>query len=168
MTLRPILLVTGSRALCDTEAAEAWAIDVIESAICREGPLVGVVTGDARGPDAWAIESATMREQPWTRYDLDGLLTRCAGPRQPWALLGTRERTSPRRWPLVRNEAMVAAVAAAVASGRYTARALALRAPWARTNGTAHTIGLCRRAGIAAAEYVCPSECGPQSAMVRP
>ena len=57
-----------------------------------------------------------------------------------------------KRWPLKRNAAMVRDVA--VLSTRYIVTVLALRASWSPTNGTGHTIGLARTAGLPVEERV--------------
>lgn len=156
MTALPhILLVTGSRALADFAAAERWAADAIAEAMHVSGADI-VVAGDARPVDTEAIDRAARLGLRWTRFDLAGMITRSNGSCRPWASVGERESTSRKVWPLRRNEAMVDAVREAVASRRYTASAVAFRAPWACTNGTAHTAQLCRDRGIAVVEHVCP------------
>ncbi len=172
VTIPYILVVTGSRALCATAAAESWARGEICDALCdlaMRGLATVVVTGDAPGPDVWAIHEAASCALRWIRYGLDGWRTEGEGfvKREPVAWC-TAEEVPKRgtraysRWPLTRNRVMVAAVKRAVAAGEYTASALALAAPWARTHGTQHTIGLLTRAKIAAATHVCPAEYGPQ------
>ncbi len=168
MTLPHILLVTGSRALEDTPDAAAWGRGIVGESVRALASNAVVAAGDATGPDAWAIGEARMSRLTWTRFDLDGMLVRSSGQRRPWSMAGERESTPRKVWPLRRNEAMVLEIAAAVASGRYTASALALRAPWARTNGAAHTTTLCMQHNVAYSAHTCPSEYGPQSVMVRP
>lgn len=160
-----ILLVTGSRRLRDTPAAAAWAEALVAAAI--EALALGsvVVFGDARGPDRWAQYHATRRGMRWTRYDLDGLFTRRDGTRGTWANFGTQGSLSHHRWPLARNTAMVEHVAEAVAQRGYTASALALVAPWAKTSGTLHTAGECARVGIVADVHKCPTEFAPIAAL---
>ena len=56
-----ILLVTGSRALTATPAARAWACTLVQRAVDELTPRDLIVTGDARGPDAMATDSAARR-----------------------------------------------------------------------------------------------------------
>jgi hypothetical protein len=170
----PILLVTGARALADTAAAAIWAQDAIDEALAgmpRHGLLV---TGDAAGPDRWALDVAgepfdNDLSRSWERWGLDGevrgglvygseLLAR-------WIAAYALAHVERCRVPLVRNGAMVGCVAARAGRGARVV-VLGLVAPWARTRGTAHTLGLARRAGLWTDERVCPAALGPRE--VRP
>ena len=136
-----IALITGARTLAANDAARAW----LRGRLDALAPTI-IHAGDATGPDAWALEFAAERGTPWRRWSLNGF---CYYPRSaplPW---GTRGKTPARRWPLERNRRMVEQVAT-VDSGAIV---LALRDPSSRTQGTAHTIGLARRAGLTVEEW---------------
>jgi hypothetical protein len=148
-----VLLITGSRALHDRggAAAERWCRGILGAAVATHAPT-RVVAGDARGPDAWAEAAARDGGVLFVRFDLAGKVVRDS------VYLGHWEREAPppvgsaarKRWPLRRNTAMVLS---AIRYGREhgcPVRCLALPAPagWSRTHGTAHTVGLCERAGI--------------------
>jgi hypothetical protein len=151
-----ILLVTGSRALRSTNASESWARTIIESVIGELPETAVVVTGDAIGPDRWALRAASWRGLRTRAYRLDGvrfdshngLSTRWCEPEQIAAL-------SVRRLPLERNRVMVQQIAGA--GGDWTT--LALFAPWAKRHGTAHTVQLVRDAGGVVVDHTCPAEC---------
>ena len=149
-----LILVTGSRALAGHAEARAW----LRAELDARRPAV-VVTGDARGPDRWAVQHV-LGGVPWV-YRLDGSTTDGFGDRiGAWAGEPAPMRGTPahRRWPLVRNAAMVAEVARTV--GSYDVTVLALRCADATTHGTEHTIGLARRAGLAVVERVFAREAG--------
>lgn len=154
-----ILLVTGSRALADTPAAERWARERIADAFERHNPTI-VVTGDAAGPDEWAVGPALADDCDVYVWRCDGSVERrwATGaelqPMRRWTPTGPRKR-----WPLQRNAAMVAET---TDQSEGAAVVLALHAPWATTRGTAHTVGLARRAGLAVEEHTCPAEHGPR------
>jgi len=149
---RYILRVTGARALADEPAAEEWAREQIATAAARIVDGGVLVTGDATGPDAWALARAEGLGRLTARYALDGCIYTGRGI-IAWGSR-TSEHTS-RTWPLERNRVMVAHVAHRAAQGRR-AQVLALRAPWARTNGTAHTVTRATEAGLLVAEVICP------------
>lgn len=147
-----LLLVTGSRALAERPEAEAWARRMLR------GPIRGdanprVLTGDARGPDAWAVEAARVQ---WTRFAKDGGIYCGVGLpfRAGWWTFPPNEKPpTPRtrdEWRerlLARDRALVAYAARMAAAGT-TVRVLALVAPWSRTQGTAYTARLAREAGL--------------------
>lgn len=147
-----VLLVTGSRVLADRPEAEAWARRILRGPI-RGDTRPRVLTGDARGPDAWAVEAAGTR---WTRFDKHGaiycgLLPDC---REGWWTFPPTE-TPPRprtrdEWRtrlLARDRAMVA-YARLCADRGASVRVLALRAPWSETHGTDYTVQHARAAGL--------------------
>lgn len=163
-----VLLVTGSRALADTPGARAWAHGVLDEALISVDLLVA---GGAAGPDTWARELAE-RVRPlvaWREYRLDGGVHTPRGLVARWdaAVLPSDrdELASPTRRPLRRNRAMVEAVARAAAAG-HRVRVVAVRAPWARTAGTAYTARLAREAGLRVVECVCPVQFGPAAKAV--
>lgn len=151
-----ILVVTGSRSLADNPDAEAWARGWIEG---DGGALIHkplLVVGDARGPDTWAWETATKRGIDRMMFRLDG--TRVyAEPRGTtyarWHVDAERGRSNHgRRWPLVRNIAMMDFVANTAGVLDEPARCLGLIDPRSSTNGTRHTLRLARERGIECVE----------------
>lgn len=169
--MAPVLvLVTGSRALAGHDDARVW----LREQLAALDPSV-VVTGDAAGPDAEAMRWAESRPvaevsdavalaapgsaRPFLMvYTLTGAIRSAWLDRRMIGAWWTREMAPARhlpeakRWPLVRNAAMVRDVVAL--SDRYAVTVLALRADWAPTQGTAHTVGLARRAGLMVVEQV--------------
>jgi hypothetical protein len=138
-------LVTGSRSLAEIPGAREWATEILhrELVVADDiGPVL--VTGDARGPDAWAIDVAKSIWMPYRQWCLDGWI-RGAGESMQWAKVVGRGRG----WPLVRNETMVRAVAKR-ASG---ARGIALIDPGSKTDGTGHTARHARAHGIVVDEF---------------
>lgn len=154
-----ILLVTGSRALNDTAAARAWAMDLL---CVRIGRLpyanASVWTGGcARSPDTWAEQLARKRGLMRVTFSLDGWIYRDGKRTDLWSPAETEPAVHDRKtWPLVRNAAMIERLV----GGGNQATVLALRAPWACTHGTEHTVELARRAGIVVEEQMCPAEHG--------
>lgn len=150
MTTRPALVcVTGSRALTGHADARAW----LRAELDRLAPAV-VVTGDARGPDAWALEwcadAANMNSMV---YALDGMVHHqrhhalfAWKAAYRWADVPPSECRDPRPWPWLRNEAMLRAVAESTVDAEVTV--VGLRCPDATTRGTEHTLGLARAAGL--------------------
>ena len=146
-----ILLVTGSRALADRDDSAAWAQRILRDAIRTPEPP-RVYTGDARGPDAWALALAGAEYTQWAR---DGAFY--CGMTHPWMEgwwiapphppATPRTRDEWRRRLLARDRAMVAH-AALCASRGDTVRVLALRAPWSETHGTDYTAQHARAAGL--------------------
>jgi len=66
MTALRILLVTGSRALADSEY-ESDAVNIVRALVFALPSLALVVAGDAIGPDAWAIDAATSSARALAR-----------------------------------------------------------------------------------------------------
>ncbi len=147
-----ILLVTGARALAELPAAEEWARAQITEAAARIVDGGVLVTGDAAGPDAWALARAEGLGRQSARYALDGCIYTSRGI-TVWGIRGNSHTS--RTWPLERNRVMVHHVAHRAAQGRRV-QVLALRAPWARTNGTAHTITRAAEAGLVVVDKLCP------------
>ena len=158
-----VLLVTGSRALWDTQEAAGWAWGTIHAAV-KSLPRDGlVVAGDARGPDTWAMECArlTGRAERW--YALDGRVRGFGVPRgREWAQR-SKQTMAPRAWPLYRNECMVAEVAQSARDG-VPVYVLALVAPWSTTAGTLHTARLAQRERLWTDVRTAPAALGPQGA----
>jgi hypothetical protein len=157
MSMR-VLLVTGSRALRDTEASESWARAIIEGTIADLPSASIVVAGDAAGPDRWALRAASRRGLRTRSYRLDGVrFDGRNGLATRWCEPERLAQFSVRRLPLERNRVMVQEIAGAVSSWST----LALFAPWAKRHGTAHTAQLVRDAGGIVDDHTCPTDCGP-------
>jgi hypothetical protein len=159
-----ILLVTGSRALCDTPEAEAWAKEELEDHIVGLPTSSLLVTGDARGPDTWALRYADRHYVLWHKYALDGYVYWPGGRLREWHSQWTLPKWESDAWhkfPLVRNRAMVERVGQRPEEYDRS-RCLALVAPWAKTRGTGFTAGLCRKASIPVTELMCPAEYAPR------
>ena len=162
MTAR-VLLVTGSRALSDTHAAEVWARGMLRERITRE-IVDSVVAGDARGPDEWAHEIAAKASLRHDRWCLGGdVVTRYGDGHYDgrWLPKGTPIPTTHDAWAqraLARNRAMVEHAALKPES----VRVLALLAPWSRTRGTQHTMRLAREHSLPVEVLTCPEAYGPR------
>lgn len=164
-----ILLVTGSRALAGTALATAWARERIAEALTGYA-ATRIVAGDARGADAFARSLAYERGLPFECWHLDELVRVWLSPDESrvvrrWWPVGSG-RLSTGEWPLSRNAAMVASVAARAAN-RDTAQVLGLIAPWARNGGriggTRQTIRCAEKAGIWVLPVLqCPADLGPR------
>lgn len=137
---RAILVVTGSRWLVQSPEATRVAQALIADRVRALPPGGAVVTGDAEGPDTWAVHLATLAVMAHAPdrvvYALDGyryLNGRAAGR---WkAPLGLAPGTAR---PLARNAAMIAEVARRAAEGCRVG-VLALKAAWSNTDGTGQT-----------------------------
>lgn len=143
---RPVAqLITGARALSirhgGSAMSESWAKIMLETFISDLPARSVVMHGDCDdSPDAWASEIArsygvrvvAFRTDGW-RY-LDGERT------ERW-YTGTERFSS--RFPLLRNTYMAEQLVKAHGAG-WQARALALFAPWAKTQGTDHCARACR------------------------
>lgn len=161
-----VLFVSGSRALCDTPDATAWARAILSDAVFALPRRSVVIAGDASGPDAWALGMAACRPGIARRtYALDGLV-HCepSGRRWSWSPR-PREATSytSRQWPLVRNTFAVADTANLARDG-VPVYVLALHAPWSRTAGTLHTARLAQRERLWTDVRTAPAARGPQGA----
>lgn len=150
-----VLLVTGSRSLALHPGVEAWARGLIHAALTGVDLLI---VGDAPGPDAWAAEIASSHDVCVRRYDTRGIHAGWIVQHEHAMWCRIDQWTTPamqgRRYPLLRNAAMVRDLAAMRDEG-HDVRCLALLdgtkrdAPGKRaTRGTEHTAGLAERAGI--------------------
>lgn len=160
-----LLLVTGSRALADTDAARAWALSVLRPAVeACQGRAGYLVVGDAPGPDTWAKELAEARGVAGRQYALNGWLSMWASNTwvsKPWHTpAGSGWRQHGPKWPLFRNATMVRWFAERCREADTVAHVVALVAPWSKTRGTEHTGRLVERAGIAVEWHACPAELG--------
>ena len=154
-----ILLVTGSRALDDHVQALHWEREQVSARADSFRPTL-VVTGDARGPDESARVHAKRRGLPLECWSLSGWVAAWGAGRDRRWWPESEPPLTPRHWPLERNRRMVAHVAELAKTAEATL-VLALYAPWSRTQGTAHTVGLARAAGLTVIEATCPAEYGP-------
>lgn len=150
MTRPALVLVTGSRDLAGHTDAAAW----VRAHLDALAPAV-VVTGDARGPDAWAAEWARDNDLVTIcrTYRLSGAVCTanlmepvgwwCGRSRPPH---GDDGRALWAAWCLHRDRVMVQHVARRAAD--YAVTVLAARALWSKTNGTAFTIARAKAAGL--------------------
>lgn len=143
-----VLLVTGSRSLA-RGVGQAWAWRILEDALDSLPPGSLVVTGDAEGPDLVARWLAAGCLRPVWHFDLDGLRRFEHDEEQVksvrWGTPPPAGSPERKRWPLERNRAMVAWVAAQPGERAC----LALIDPGSRTHGTEYTAREAERAGIA-------------------
>lgn len=169
MTAR-VLLVTGSRALCDTAPARGWTFAALRLRLSGDEAPTLVVTGDARGADQ-AVSDIVPRGGPVgiAVWELDGDVTVWS----PGVALGhvrrwtdemepaCGDREAWRRWPLKRNAAMAAWCAEKARDGADV-RCVALLAPWSSSGGTQHTMRLAREFGLPVEVLVCPEAYAPR------
>jgi hypothetical protein len=139
------LLVTGSRSLARIDGAREWCEGIV-----RTHGDATIVTGDANGPDAWALAIARLWSRTSERWQLNGLVHYGGHPvRGPMRWCTHDEMRDARlrlgsRFPLYRNEAMVRSVA----HHHSDALVLAFIDPASRTRGTEHTCRLAEAAGL--------------------
>lgn len=144
------LLVTGSRALADDREAHQWAWETLIREFYRWRPDL-VLNGGARGPDAWSSRLARIVGVPCYELLLDGTVGVVGAPHADYAPGRDGRWHSTAADPLTRNRALVTACDELVTQ-LATVRVLALLSPDSSTRGTAHTVGLARRAGLEVAE----------------
>lgn len=151
--LSPVaLLVTGSRSLAKSRAAEAWAERILSSAVLELPRDSVVIHGGANGPDSWAHTIALYR--PDSQVTVAVYRPNGSGMVVPVAAPGRIRRPMDFRWnpgdpgPLARNAHMVEVVLSDVSQWGYAPRVLALVDADSRTRGTDHTVRLARAAGI--------------------
>lgn len=159
---RAVLVVSGSRALCDTPTAEEWARAILSDIVSALPDGSAVVAGDARGPDAWALyyaESALL-DLHRVSYALDGARYIDGSFSSLWAQKDDTRAADRQTWPLVRNCALAHDAGVRRREGTLVAGA-ALVAPWSKTRGTMHTVNKLRAEGIYVETFVCPRELGP-------
>lgn len=163
--MKSLLLVTGSRALCESHGGTwrsfEWFREELRKRIVLSAyPPDLVVNGGANGPDAVSTTLAmAVRPRIAVReFELDGWIYRSD--------ITGDELSREQRWrdadghagsPLERNRLMVAHCVRAREDG-WQVHVLALIAPWAKTHGTDHTIGLAKRAGLEVTRMECPKE----------
>lgn len=171
MTAR-ILVVCGARVLDATPASVRWSKREIAAAM--SGFRVGdhglvashidlVAHGDARGPDAWADEVAAWLGIPRVVFPCWGSrgwpVMRYDGRERAAKNAGDRYNYNPQN-PHGRN-AMLMKWAADRAEETNVVRVLALRAPWATTDGTGHAVRCATDRGLDVMALTCSLKCGP-------
>lgn len=154
-----ILLVTGSRALARNNRFETWSLDLLHGAIASSDDVELVCTGDAYGPDEWALYVSDQANLPSIIYSAktgeiieSGRANAAACER--WITTERLHNVPFDRRPLLRNAAMVYDLARA--AGKV--RCVALIAPWSKTAGTQYTLKLAREWGIEVVEHHAPLE----------
>jgi hypothetical protein len=150
--VKSILLVTGSRSLAASPAAEAWARSILRERIAVVPDRGWLFVGDANGPDRWAVEIAAACEVNRAMYKLDGMVAVDSilrgGAFKFWAPAEVaRARRGDRTWPLERNKALVESAQKAACEG-WVVSCLALVDPASRTRGTMHAVTQARKAGL--------------------
>lgn len=154
-----ILVVTGSRALDVDDRPRRWARRLVAHWMTE---VALVVHGGARGPDLYADSLAAYLFLPRVVFPL-------VAPGRPLTRAGNRARATRDadryaydvRDPLTRTAAMVRWAADRAAEG-HDVTVLGLRAPWAITRGTAHTLTLAREAELHVVEHEPPEEAWPE------
>lgn len=148
-----VVIVTGARILADDARAVAWAREILSRELAS---ATLVVAGDARGPDQWAHEIAQgmVAPIPRERWCVNGTVERRAATGGWCASWRWDDASTPqdyRRRPLARNAAMIAGHDPF--RTHATVRLVALHHALAKTQGTAHTVSLARKAGIDVTEH---------------
>lgn len=146
-----ILIVFASQAIMQRDASAAWARGILRTAI-RTEPRPRVYTGDADGPEGFAIACAGSDYTRWMlRGDFYCGMTEphpegwWIKPPHPPPALKTREDRRLRA--LARDRAMIEH--AAMCAGRGDAvRVLALRAPWGDAHPVDVAVSRARDAGL--------------------
>lgn len=143
-------LVCGSRSLVDVPFGEDWARHEIDVLLALANGAIG---GDAAGPDRWLREACLLRPSlPSAFWCLDGTVQSAPGRELgrwcPVEMVPGRDDPRRRRWPLTRNEAMARALARRAKRDGRDPEAHGLIDPGSRTEGTAQTLGVCRRLGV--------------------
>jgi len=166
MPPRHVLVVTGARVLRQTPAAAAWArarLTAAIEALPRGGGAYRsvLVTGDAPGPDAWAVEIATALNIRRVVYALDGRRHENGVAGAWWAHAHELAWRDNRRWPLLRNGVMIKECAFLARERGNAVIVCGVRAGWATTQGTAHTLTQARAANLVVSDHLCPPEFAP-------
>jgi hypothetical protein len=139
------ILLTASRALLDTEESKQWFRAKVQEVITAP---VSIITGDAKS-DRFAMESLSGKIDGLV-YCLDGFArtgylncfnTWVHKSMRQWISSEDLRATNSKRLPLNRNAAMVNVCPADTICHAFVA-------PWSRTHGTEHTLGLAARRGL--------------------
>lgn len=160
-----LLVVVGSRSFSDPPTDVLWSREWAKAEVwrwmkcrCRVG--FAFLSGGAAGPDSWGAAGARHLGADAVEYLLDGLCWVNGSPRSGGGARWTDESPPARgdgpdawrRWCLKRDDA----VAAAAARARDRAEALAVVAPWSRTQGAAYTARRLSGAGVPTSVSVAP------------
>lgn len=149
------MVVTGSRDLTASRGgsyeSEAWVYARLRESITGDRPDL-IISGDAEPVDRSAFRIADIARPVinWRMFGLNGYLYHCGYAFRRW-----RELPGPVTSPLARNIAMIAAAKKCLDAG-WRVKGIALVAPWTRTNGTLHTVGLAKKSGIEIPVVTCP------------
>lgn len=146
------LLVTGSRALADDRETHQWAWEALIREVYQWRPDL-VLNGGARGPDAWSSRLARIVGVPCYELLTTGEVRTIGKPHPDYAPGRDGRWHDTAADPLTRNRALVTACDELVTQ-LATVRVLALLSPDSSTRGTAHTVGLARRAGLEVVERI--------------
>lgn len=144
------ILVTGSRSLATIPGTRDWCEKILGEAI-ESGTTI--VTGDAEGPDAWAIAVAARYAVPWRRWQLNGLIHGSNGDVVRWCTheeMRARRDALGRRFPLWRDESMVTSVA----HRDPYALVFAFIDPASRTHGAEYTAKYAERSELYVTRWV--------------
>lgn len=142
-----VIVVTGSRSLCEIPGARERCMAVLRPLIAKASL---VIAGDAPGPDEWALSLATGTE--WERWEWRVPRVVTNDPSRDWRW---SERASAK--PLERNAAMVNFCAnrftSPLSRGLYDVLVLGFIDPASRTNGTKHTLDNAAKCGLKTKRY---------------
>ncbi len=163
-TPRAILVVSGSRALAESRAAEQWVRDILADIIYALPNGSAVVAGDADGPDTWAVALAAHRPGALDRivYALNGARYVNGAFANHWTAEDGPRMHDRKTWPLVRNARMAFDAGIKLRQGHRIAAAGFVDS-WSRTRGTMHTMRHLRAAGLYAETFVCPVRFGSRA-----
>jgi hypothetical protein len=158
MSAKTLLVVTGSRALRSdrggSTSSEEWAIGALENRMLHGQRPSCVAHGGAPGPDQWTndVASVSVPPIPCVIFRLDGWAYGPDGWVKRW-----RQHEGRALSPLERNVSLIAHAAEARDKG-WDVDVLGLIAPWTKTKGTDHTLGLARKCGLKVTRAECPKE----------
>ena len=150
-------LMTGARAVDNTEASRAWARGIVRDVLASLPPDAQAIVGDALGAGG-IVRSEVMRAGfDGEEYALDGTVRTVDPSRSVLARWAPHadvpaDNRDPRwkSWPLRRNEAMRdAAVRRRIVGATVHATALVV----GEAKGTRYTCDVCERAGIVVTRY---------------
>lgn len=160
--MKRLLLVTISRALCDTDRSSDWMWDTLQWRIKEFCPDI-LIDGGAEKGDRDATEIGSALGIRCYEYRTDGWI---------WIPDGRGSYLKVSRWwassgsvhPLERNRFMVSHCVRFRESG-WNVHVLGLVAPWSKTHGTDHTLSQARHSGFSEHEVTrleCPHEDKPE------
>lgn len=139
-----LLIVSGSRVLAKDPVSIEWSRNHIDAMFNSRRPTL-VLAGRASGPDTWAFEAAMQRKIMIVEFDLSGF--RYVNGVKTTTRWHEIDAVVDDKWPLRRNDKMVAAGAVSLAKG-WEVNGLFLRSAFARTYGTKYTLDRAKAAGF--------------------